>query len=93
MGGFTTEELHEYKDVIRESVWHIVNTMNTIFGEATFEMDATMKGHADVLSREIQSSTAGHAIISAEAAVAVRRLWGSEQFSRSLQLSLPDSAE
>ena len=92
-GGFTTTELHEYKEVIRECVWHIVNTMNTVVGEATLEMDATMKGHADVLSREIQNSTTGHAIISAEAAVAVKRLWGSEQFSTSLQLSLPDSTE
>jgi hypothetical protein len=94
--GFTTEELQEYKSIVRSNVKYIMNVMNSVRGEAATEMDEITEGYAQVLSQEWTNSLTSEFVISKKAAEAVQGLWASEEFSMLLQsghFRLPSSAE
>jgi hypothetical protein len=85
--GFSTEELQEYKAVVRNNVQRVMNAMNSVLGQVAIELDETTKGYARLLSQELIpiSSSASDVAISIKAAEAAQGLWASEQFSMLLQ--------
>jgi hypothetical protein len=94
--GFTTEELQDYKAVVRNNVQEIMNATNSVLREASIEMDEITQRYAQILSQEWTNSSTSNAVISNKAAEALQGLWESEQFSTLLQSTnfrLPSSAK
>lgn len=95
-GGITARDLSEYKTVVRDNVWEILDTVGSIIEKIEPELDGTMKKHTQVISQGGRGSATQDSIISTTAAEALQELWKSLQFSDLLWSSgsdLPRSTE
>ncbi|KAE9378294.1 hypothetical protein N431DRAFT_541800 [Stipitochalara longipes BDJ] len=79
--GFTTEELQEYKSVIREKIWRIMEIVETILGEAIVNMDDTTREFAQQVRQNLRDGRSGDANFSGIAAKALQEVWASDNFS------------
>jgi guanine nucleotide-binding protein G(i) subunit alpha len=95
-GRVTGRDLSEYKAVIKDNVWEILDTVRSIIEKTEAELDGTMKEYTQVISQRWRDSTAQDLIISTTVAEALQELWKSVQFSDLLRSSgsgLPRSSE